>query len=137
MNVPLNFASASCSIAELGDANECARIEGFVAEHQGSLFQRPAWLKAVEQGTGQEATGLIAEKMGAIVGWLPLTLVHSPIFGRALISSGFGVGGGVLADDPNVAEQLCRAVQELATRCSGVDGRSERRSDPFRLEELV
>ena len=118
MNVPLNFASASCSIAELGDANECARIEGFVAEHQGSLFQRPAWLKAVEQGAGQEATGLIAEKMGAIVGWLPLTLVHSPVFGRALISSGFGVGGGPLADDPKVAEQLCRAVQELATRCS-------------------
>ena len=37
------------------------------------------------------------ERGTTLSGWLPLTLVHSPLFGRALVSSGFGVGGGVLA----------------------------------------
>jgi len=118
MNAPLNFSSLALHTADFSDAHECARIEAFVAEHRGSLFQRPAWLKAVDRGTGQVATGIVASRMGAIVGWLPLSLVQSPLFGRALISSGFGVGGGALADDAKVALQLCAAAQELAARCA-------------------
>jgi FemAB-related protein (PEP-CTERM system-associated) len=82
------------------------------------LFHRPAWLRAVERGTGQRARGLLAEKGGAITGWLPLTEVHSPIFGRLLASSGFAVGGGVLAERPATANALCRAAEELAVRLS-------------------
>ncbi|MGN6497424.1 MAG: FemAB family XrtA/PEP-CTERM system-associated protein, partial [Tsuneonella sp.] len=104
--------------ADLRDPGEAARIEAFVAEHGGTPFHRPAWLRAAEQGTGQRALGLIAERSGGLAGWLPLTEVHSPVFGRALVSSGFGVGGGPLAADDAVAERLCRAAEELALRRS-------------------
>jgi FemAB-related protein (PEP-CTERM system-associated) len=73
---------------------------------------------AAERGTGQRARGLLAERGGAIAGWLPLSEVHSAIFGRMLASSGFAVGGGVLAERPETAEALCRAAEELAARLS-------------------
>jgi FemAB-related protein (PEP-CTERM system-associated) len=105
-------------LLDLGQPGEAARVEGFVAELGGTLFHRPAWLQAVERGTGQRARGLLLEKGGAIVGWLPLSEVHSPIFGRVLASSGFAVGGGALAEDQRAAEALCRAAEELAARLS-------------------
>jgi FemAB-related protein (PEP-CTERM system-associated) len=116
VNAPFRLASESVALADLRDPGEAARIEAFVADHSGTPFHRPTWLRAVERGTGQRATGLVAHKGGAISGWLPLTEVHSPLFGRALVSSGFGVGGGVLATDDAVAERLCSAAQELALR---------------------
>jgi FemAB-related protein (PEP-CTERM system-associated) len=118
MNAPFVLARESVRAVDLNQPDETARIEGFVAEMGGSLFHRPAWLRAVEQGTRQRARGLITEKGGAITGWLPLSEVHSPIFGRLLASSGFAVGGGVLAERVSTANLLCRAAEELATRLS-------------------
>ena len=118
MNAPIAHSSTRFRAADLSDPDEVARIEGFVRECAGSLFQRPRWLQAVEAGTGQKATGLVAEKLGAITGWLPLTSVQSPFFGRALVSSGFGVGGGALAFDDETAHGLCRVAEELAARTS-------------------
>jgi len=103
---------------ELRQPDEAARIEGFVAELGGSVFHRPAWLLAIEHGTGHRARGLVAEKGGAITGWLPLSEVHSPVFGRLLASSGFAVEGGVLAEREATATALCRAAQEYAVRLS-------------------
>jgi hypothetical protein len=105
VNAPFSAARTCVRVADLRQPDEAVRIEGFVAEMGGSLFHRPAWLRGVEQGTGQRARGLLMEKRGIIAGWLPLTEVHSPIFGRLLASSGFAVGGGVLADTrPNTSE---------------------------------
>jgi FemAB-related protein (PEP-CTERM system-associated) len=118
VNAPFAIARTGVRLADLRQPDEATRIEGFVAETGGSLFHRPAWLRAVEQGTGQRARGLLAEKRGAITGWLPLTEVHSPIFGRLLASSGFAVGGGVLAETRPTAHALCRAAEELAARLS-------------------
>lgn len=122
MNAP--FAPAlAVSLADLRDPGEAARIEGYVAEQGGSLFHRPAWLRSVEHGTGQRALGLVAERGGALVGWLPLSEIHSPLFGRALVSSGFAVGGGILAEDDRAATALARAAEELAQRrnCPAVE----------------
>jgi FemAB-related protein (PEP-CTERM system-associated) len=123
VNAPFVLTSEYVRAADLRQPDEAARIEGFVAEHGGSLFHRPAWLRAVERGTGQRARGLLAEKGGAIVGWLPLTEVHSPIFGRMLASSGFAVGGGVLTERDATAVALCRAAEEYTLRlsCSTVE----------------
>jgi FemAB-related protein (PEP-CTERM system-associated) len=118
MNAPFSPARQLVRLADLRQPDEAARIESFVAEAGGSLFHRPAWLRAVEQGTGQRARGLLAEKRGTITGWLPLTELHSPIFGRLLASSGFAVGGGVLAETRPTAHALCRAAEELAVRLS-------------------
>lgn len=102
--------------ADLHSALECARIEAFVAEHGATPFHRPAWLLAIEEGTGQRSCGLVTERAGAIAGWLPLTEVRSPLFEPALVSSGFGVGGGPLAESGTIANLLCRAAEELAQR---------------------
>lgn len=123
MNAPFAITRESVRIADLAQPDEVARLEGFVAEQGGSLFHRPAWLKAVEAGTGQRALGLVAEKAGSLVGWLPLSEVHSPVFGRVLASSGFAVEGGILAESESAAHMLAVAAQELALRmsCSGVE----------------
>lgn len=118
MNAPLSLSNEVVRIADLRQPDEAARIEGFVSEIGGSVFHRPAWLQAVERGTGQRALGLVAERLGIITGWLPLTEVHSPVFGRMLASSGFAVAGGALAERPSTAIALCRAAEEHALRRS-------------------
>lgn len=118
MNAPFALTTERVRAVDLCQPDEAARIEGFVADAGGSVFHRPAWLRAVERGTGQRARGLLAERGGAITGWLPLTEVHSPVFGRMLASSGFAVEGGVLAAAEATAIALCRAAEEYALRLS-------------------
>ena len=118
MNAPFALTREAVRVVDLREADEVVRIEAFVRDHGSSIFHRPAWLNAVEKGTGQRARGLVAEKGGTITGWLPLTEVHSPIFGRMLASSGFAVEGGVQADDATTALALCKASEELAQRLS-------------------
>ncbi|HEX4847585.1 MAG TPA: FemAB family XrtA/PEP-CTERM system-associated protein, partial [Novosphingobium sp.] len=91
----------------------------FVTEHPGgTAFHRPTWLTAVARGTGNRAVALVAERQGALTGYLPLTEAHSPLFGRLLVSSGFGVEGGILADDEGAGKALIAAAEELALRRS-------------------
>lgn len=118
MNAPFALAAERVRTADLREPDEAARIERFVVEAGGSVFHRPAWLCAVERGTGQRARGLLAERGGAITGWLPLTEVHSPVFGRMLASSGFAVEGGALAARETTSLALCRAAEEYASRLS-------------------
>jgi FemAB-related protein (PEP-CTERM system-associated) len=123
VNAPFALAGEYVRVADLRQPDEAARIEGFVAERRGTLFHRPAWLRAVERGVGQRALGLVAEKRGQVTGWLPLSEVHSPVFGRALVSSGFAVGGGALAESDRTALTLATAAEELAQRrsCASVE----------------
>lgn len=119
MNAPFFLSSTDVRLADLGNVQECDRLKDFVAARPDATpFHLPEWLVAVERGTGQRGVGLVAEQGSKIAGWLPLTEVHSPIFGRALTSSGFAVGGGVLADRDDVALRLASAAEELAVRRS-------------------
>jgi FemAB-related protein (PEP-CTERM system-associated) len=89
-----------------------AEIEAFVrGRADGTPFHLPGWLDAVERGCGQRGFHLVAERSGAIVGLLPLTELRSRLFGSALVSSGFGIGGGVLGDG---AEALAETAWGLA-----------------------
>ena len=115
MNAPVTH-SANLRAVDFGDAAEVARIERFVDEHRGSVFQRPLWLSAIAEGTGNQAQGIVVERGTTLSGWLPLTLVHSPLFGRALVSSGFGVGGGMLVSRERDIDLLAGAASELAQR---------------------
>ena len=101
----------SISQVALGDAAGLARIDDFVCRHpDGQLFQRPAWLQAVAQGCGQGGFFLVAHDQGGrLAGIVPVTQMRSLLFGRALVSSGFGVGGGILAG-PERAEMLASAL---------------------------
>ena len=119
MNAPILKAKASVRHADLADANECARIDAWVISQAGGLpFHRPQWLKAIEAGTGQAAHCLIAETGGEISAILPFHLVHSPLFGRALVSSGFAVGGGILSASTTATRLLAAAICEISERWS-------------------
>lgn len=106
--------------ADLRVPEEARRIDAFVLAHEdGTPFHRPAWLTAIERGTGQQAMCLLAEDAdGTIAGLLPLHLIHSPLFGRALVSSGFAVGGGILAQHGEAADMLAEAGWRLAQSLS-------------------
>jgi FemAB-related protein (PEP-CTERM system-associated) len=107
---------------DLRDPAECARIAAFVETTEGATpFHLPAWSRAVQEGCGQRARYLLSEDArGAIVGVLPLTEMRSPLFGRALVSTGFGVDGGILG---TAIEPLAAAAWNLAQRtgCPSVE----------------
>lgn len=119
MNAPMLRSRVSMRHADLNDADEVARLDAWVMAHADGLpFHRPKWLKAIEAGTGQQAHCLIGESGGEIAAILPFHLVHSPLFGRALVSSGFAVGGGILSDSATATRRLAAAICELAERWS-------------------
>lgn len=115
MNAPVSMAH-TVRLADLSYARDALRIEAFVREQHGSLFHTPAWLIAAERGTRHRASGFVSERLGAITGWLPLTEVRSMIFGRALVSSGFGIGGGILTDSEEAVGLLAAAARDHAHR---------------------
>ncbi len=103
--------------ADLRDSRERARVDAFVrAAPEATPFHLTAWTCAVERGTGQRGHVLLAERGGALVGMLPLTAIRSRLFGRALVSAGFGVGGGILAGTEAAATALGEAAWALAER---------------------
>jgi FemAB-related protein (PEP-CTERM system-associated) len=112
------IAAIAVRTADLSDPAECARVDSYVAEHpESQLFHRPQWSLGVERGCGQRAHYLVAERPGGeLAGCLPLTDVRSILFGRALVSVGFGTAGGVLADSQAAADALLRSGWDLAGR---------------------
>jgi FemAB-related protein (PEP-CTERM system-associated) len=110
--------------ADLRDAAQRAAISGFVAEHpDAQLFHHPAWSAAVEKGCGARAHYLVAEDEGGIEGLLPLSEVRSVLFGNSMVSVGFGVGGGILGNEDNIAEALAAEAWRIALRngCDSVE----------------
>ena len=109
-------ADLAVTTLDLGDAAQAKAADAFVlGSADGTPFHRPAWLKAIDQGTGNRAHMLAAvAPSGKIVGLLPLHHIKSRLFGEALVSSGFAVDGGMLADDPPVIAALAAAVEGMA-----------------------
>lgn len=113
-------------VADLRVADEAARIDAFVQQAPGATpFHLTGWSRAVERGTGQKARYLVAERGGVPVGVLPLTAMRSPLFGKALVSAGFGVDGGVLGEG---VDALAAAAWDMA-RAGGM-GSVELRGGP-------
>ncbi len=104
--------------ADLRDTNERARIDAFVHAHpDGTPFHLTAWSRAVAQGCGQTSHSLVAERAdGSLAGLLPLTEIRSALFGKALVSNGFAVGGGILAEADAAIPALADAAWALAQR---------------------
>jgi FemAB-related protein (PEP-CTERM system-associated) len=109
----------------LNDPRELIRSTRFIAAAPaGSPFHRPDWSRAVEQGCGQKSHYLLAEdRAGDIAGILPLTEMRSSLFGSALVSAGFGVGGGIVSADPAASQLLADHAWALAQRlgCASVE----------------
>lgn len=117
MNAP--FAPPQLRVRLADPLAEAARIDAFLADHaEATPFHTPAWLGAVAIGTGNRALALLAERGGEIAACLPLSEIHSPLFGRMLASTGFAVGGGLLASAEADPAVLFAALEELAQRRS-------------------
>jgi FemAB-related protein (PEP-CTERM system-associated) len=120
--------------ADLRDPGERARIDAYVHAHsQGTPFHLPAWSVAVAEGCGQRSHMLVAERAdGSLAGMVPLTEIRSLLFGKALVSSGFAVGGGVLADSDAATQALGDAAWALAEKlgCPTLDLRGATLTGP-------
>lgn len=104
--------------ARLSDAGTVAEIDAWVrAQAHSTPFHRPGWIMGVEAGTGQKAIMLVARTpSGEINGVLPLTHIRSALFGRALVSSGFAVDGGLLTSHRKATTKLSDAAWHLAEK---------------------
>ncbi len=115
MTSPLLTAPVGIREADLRDAGEAARLDAWVRDQpDGTPFHLTGWSRAVQAGCGQRARYLVAERAdGRLAGVLPLTEMRSMLFGRALVSTGFGVGGGVLG---TAVEEFAAGAWALAAR---------------------
>ncbi|GAB6059660.1 FemAB family XrtA/PEP-CTERM system-associated protein [Desulfonatronum parangueonense] len=88
----------------------------YVLHHEhGSPYLTTAWKKAVQNGYGHETLYLAAFSGSNVVGSLPLVLFKPPLTRARLVSLPFCDFGGLLADDPTVADVLLSNAQKLAT----------------------
>ncbi len=95
--------------------------EAFLASHEEATpFHTLAWRDAVRAGLGYDTPYLIARAGETVVGILPLVHVKTPLFGNTLISTGFSVGGGVLASGDAAAQALAGAAIALGEE-RGID----------------
>jgi len=126
MNAQTQFTSRltrsriAVRIADLGDAGEAARLDAWIcAQPDSTPFHRPAWQQAITRATGQQAVCFLAEDISSnIIAVLPMHLIHSALFGRALVSSGFAVGGGILSRSQTATRRLAQAAWQFAERHS-------------------
>jgi FemAB-related protein (PEP-CTERM system-associated) len=101
--------------------SDAAEWDAYVAAHpQATPFHSRAWCEAITRATGHRCHLVTArDARGGLTGLLPLHHIRSPLFGQALVGSGFAVGGGILADDRAVAATLASGAAEMA-RALGV-----------------
>jgi FemAB-related protein (PEP-CTERM system-associated) len=139
MNAFVPVPTTSIRKAILDDPGERARIDAFLAGRSDAQpFYRPEWSLAVERGCRQRAHYLLAEDgAGALAGLLPLTEMRSLLFGSALVSTGFGVGGGTLAANDRAAAALADAAWALAGKlgCPSVELRGGPAPEGWQVRE--
>lgn len=106
--------------AHLADPQDRARLSAWLeTRDDATAFHRIAWGEAIARSTGHDFLPLIAEDAtGGLTGYLPLHAVHSPLFGRAMVSAGFAVDGGIIASDGASAQALADAAWQMAERHS-------------------
>jgi FemAB-related protein (PEP-CTERM system-associated) len=117
VNAPVSI-DPSFTAAPLSDAGEW---DAYVAGHPDATpFHTRAWCEAITKATGHRCHLVTArDASGALTGLLPLHHIRSPLFGQALVASGFAVDGGILADNAAVAATLAQGAADMA-RALGV-----------------
>lgn len=118
MNAPADPMKTAFAGAPLSDA---AEWDAYVAAHPDATpFHSRDWCKAITNATGHRCHLVTTrDASGVLTGLLPLHHIRSPLFGQALVGSGFAVGGGILADDASVAATLAAGAADMA-RALGV-----------------
>lgn len=112
------------------ESDNAQRWDGFVlAQPSAGFFHRFGWKTVIEESFAQPCHFLLAERNLAVTGVFPLVQVRSPIFGNRLVSTGWCVGGGVVAEDDESAAALYEAAAGLLAE---TDSRYIESRDPSR-----
>lgn len=118
------------TVAPLAPGREPA-WDAFVEAHaEGTMFHLSRWREVFARAFGYETHLLAATRGEDIAGVLPLVHVKTPMFGNALISLGFYVYGGILADGAQARAALADAAAALGERL-GVDYVELRHREPL------
>lgn len=108
-------SAASPGSVEVSFAADAGEWDAFIEAHpEASAYHRWGWRSIFEEAFGHETIYLIARQAGEIRGALPIVAMQSALFGRFGVSLPFVNYGGVLADDPVVAEQLLACASDIA-----------------------
>lgn len=91
--------------------------DAYVRRHPaGTFYHLVGWRRVIERAFHHAPHYLYAERDGVVVGVVPLFAAGKKPFSRALVSVPLGVGGGVLADDPEAALLLRHGARAIAER---------------------
>jgi FemAB-related protein (PEP-CTERM system-associated) len=101
------------AVSRLEPSDEQAWRDFLATRPDATPFHTLEWRDAVRAGLGYDTPYLIAKAGGEVAGILPLVHVKTPLFGNNLVSTGFSVGGGVMARNGEVAEALAAAAIRL------------------------
>jgi len=98
--------------AEAGDSEEW---DSYIEAHPaGCVYQTSAWRRVVEATYAHQAFYLMARRGDQLCGVLPLFLIQSRLFGRALVSCPFASAGAICADGADDAHILVEHAIGLA-----------------------
>lgn len=102
----IDAEAAGLVIRPLDDASAAA-WDAFVDTHpDATVFHQAGWKTVIEAGFGQACPSVYVERAGEVRGVLPLVHVRSPLFGSSLVSNGFCLYGGPLAQDAEALSAL-------------------------------
>ena len=108
--------TAALEVRPLDDINY-RQWDDFVFAHpHGSPFHLTAWKKSIEESFGFQSCYVMAVEGSRVRGVVPLFLINNPLMGKVLLSSPFAVYGGILADSPEVTQQLAKHIADLGER---------------------
>lgn len=93
-------------VSELMNASECLALA--CGEHD------PAWLDVLREALKHQTSALLAYRGNELVGYLPLALTRSPLFGRHLVSLPYVNRAGLLIADQAIGEALVERASKLA-----------------------
>ncbi len=113
-----NFvAQGQAQVRIAAEVPDASLADWLAARDDATAFHAAAWCAAITDAMGHDAHHVVArDESGAIVGYLPLHHIGSRLFGSALVSTGFAVGGGIVADNVDVANALADEAWALAKR---------------------
>src|SRR5665213_2545663 len=106
-------ASAALEVRAFVPADAPAWDGLVAAAPEATFFHALAWRDVVEASLGHRGHYRCAWRGDRLVGLLPLVHVRSRLFCSALISTAFGVYGGILATDADAARAVAADAQAL------------------------
>ena len=104
------------SVIQLSEQERDAWNQFVHRSAEASFFHLVEWQTIFENVLGHTCHYLLAKQAGDVVGIFPLVHVKSKLFGNALMSVPFGVYGGIIADDEDIADALGKHALSIAKK---------------------